>query len=188
MVSVAILLDDTVDILDTHLRRANEANRHNKSRPKTSIVIGVVALLVVAVVSFAVSNKIAPVSSGFWGPINESDGVAIKGYDPVGYHLAGKALPGSEEITTEWKGSVWRFVSEDNRSAFQSDPDRYSPAYGGFCGTAVSNGFTADVNPQVWNVEEGRLFLFNGDDPKADWVGGLGSGVIATGDTNWATR
>jgi hypothetical protein len=56
-----------------------------QSRPKTSIAIGALALIVAIVVTFVVANKIAPVSSGLWGPVNESDGIAIKGYDAVSY-------------------------------------------------------------------------------------------------------
>jgi hypothetical protein len=150
--------------------------------------MALLVLLIVAIGSFVISNKIAPVSSGYWGPINESYGVAIKGYDAVAYHTSGKALPGSESLTREWMGSTWRFVSDDNRSEFRSAPDRFAPAHGGFCGLAVSSGFTADTKPQAWHIAEGRLFLFNDEDPKADWVASLQSGVIATGDANWATR
>ena len=60
-----------------------------KSRPKTSIGVGALAALLAIVVIFAVTYKVAPVSSGWWGPINESSGIALKGYDPVVYHTEG---------------------------------------------------------------------------------------------------
>lgn len=65
----------------------------------------------------------------------------------------------------------------------QRKPGDVCPLYG-----AVSHGFTADIEAQAWHIAEGRLYLFNGADPKADWVTALGSGVIATGDANWASR
>lgn len=36
---------------------------------------------VIAVVAFVVSNKVGPVGSGWWGHVNETEGVAIRGYD-----------------------------------------------------------------------------------------------------------
>lgn len=153
-----------------------------------SAVLSLGVLLVIAVSAFAITMKIAPVSSGWWGPINEDDGIALKGYDAVGYHQSQQALPGSEAITFHWEGVTWRFTSEENRTAFAQDPQRYAPQYGGFCATAVSAGVTADIEPGSWQIVEGKLYVFNGEDPKQSWREELDSGIIARGDANWATR
>ncbi len=146
--------------------------------------VGVVLALVAAL---ATINKIAPVSSGLWGPINETDGIAIAGYDPVSYHT-GKPQAGSADLSWEWGGAMWHFSSADNLAAFRQDPQAYAPQYGGFCATAVSSGFTAAVEPEVWHIDNGRLYLFNGDSPRADWLADLGAGVIPRGDANWQKR
>ena len=155
------------------------------------IISGIVAgaaLLVIVIGTFAVTNKIGPVASGWWGPINEISGVALKGYDAIAYHQSNKAIPGSDSITSTWSGVTWHFATESNRNVFTSDPARYAPQYGGFCATAVSSGFTADIKPQAWQIVEGKLYVFNGKDPMASWVGEIPSGVISRGDENWATR
>jgi hypothetical protein len=97
-------------------------------------------------------------------------------------------MPGSAAIDFDWGQVEWRFASEANRLAFQNDPQRYAPQYGGFCATAVSNGFTAEIEPDVWHVADGRLFLFNGEGSRADWLAALGSGLVEQGDVNWAKR
>ena len=36
---------------------------------------------------------------------------------------------------------------------------RYAPQYGGYCAWAVSQGYTADGDPENWTIVDGRLFL-----------------------------
>ena len=69
-----------------------------------------------------------------------------------------------------------------------ANPARYAPRYGGFCATAVSAGFTADVKPEQWQVHDGKLYLFADADPKEDWIAARDDGVIDRGDENWASR
>ena len=159
-----------------------------KSRPKTSVGVGVLASLLAIVVIFAVTYKVAPVSSGWWGPINESSGLALKGHDPVVYHTEGAAKPGLASITHRWKDITWQFASNGNRSLFVANPARYAPRYGGFCATAISAGFTADIKPKQWHVHDGKLYLFADADPKEDWIAALDDGVIDRGNENWAGR
>ena len=88
-------------------------------------------------------------------------GIAIKGYDPVAYHQDGKPVKGSDEYEYTWKGAKWRFASAEHRDLFEADPDRYAPRYGGYCAWAVSQGYTASVNPQnAWSIVEGKLYNF----------------------------
>ncbi len=52
-------------------------------------------------------------------PINKtSDGVAIKGYDPVAYFIDGKPVSGSGEFEYVWMGAKWHFASAENRDLF----------------------------------------------------------------------
>ena len=93
-------------------------------------------------------------------------GIGIKGYDPVAYFSAGRAVKGSEAHTAEHGGVVWRFASAANRDAFLAEPARYTPQYGGFCAWGVAEkGRLFDVDPQNgWTIHGGRLYLnFNAD-------------------------
>ncbi len=96
-------------------------------------------------------------------------GLAVGGYDVVSYHLEDDARLGAIEYESEYESFRYRFVSADNLKRFQMDPERYLPAYGGYC----AYGFALDpetsggwkpgpypVDPESYLVEDGRLLLF----------------------------
>ena len=86
-------------------------------------------------------------------------GLAVKGYDPVSYHT-GEALKGSETITADHDGMQFRFVSEANRAAFEANPAKYMPAYGGWCAWAMLEGDKVDINPDRYKIINGQTYLF----------------------------
>lgn len=66
-------------------------------------------------------------------PVNAtSDGVAIKGFDPVAYFTEGRPVMGSKEFEYAWMGAKWRFSRADYRDIFAKDPGQYAPQYGGY--------------------------------------------------------
>ena len=85
--------------------------------------------------------------------------LAIEGYDPVAYFTIGKPVEGSAEHTYEWMGGTWRFSSQEHLRLFVADPERYAPAYGGWCAWAMANGKYAESDPRQWAIHEGRLYL-----------------------------
>ena len=123
-----------------------------KSHPKSSIALGIVLVLVLAVVAFAWTKKIAPASWGLFGEINASGGVAIEGYDPVAYFAAGEAKKGNPEYTYRWKEVSWQFVSDENRKLFEANPEKYAPQHGGYCALAADSGVTAASDPTAWAI------------------------------------
>ncbi len=112
-----------------------------------------------------------------------SDGVALKGYDPVAYFTGGEPVKGSEEFQTTWSGAIWRFSSAANRELFSQDPEKYAPQYGGYCAYAVSKGHTAGVSPKAWKVVDGKLYL-NHRFAKGKFDKDV-KGAIARADENW---
>ena len=64
-------------------------------------------------------------------PVFQRSGAAIHGYDPVAYFEAGEPVKGKPRHEAEWNGAKWRFASAANRDAFEADPERYAPQYGG---------------------------------------------------------
>ncbi len=66
---------------------------------------------------------------------------------------------GNPGISHSWNGAVSYFANQRNRSAFVSAPEKYAPAYGGYCAYAVANGYTAATDPEAWSVVDGRLLL-----------------------------
>lgn len=112
------------------------------------------------------------------------DGVAIAGADPVAYFTEGAYVPGSAEFTHEWSGTTWQFASAENRDEFASNPAQYAPQYGGFCAWAVSEGYTAPIDPTAWKIVDGKLYLNYDQRIQARWERDI-PGNIARADSNW---
>ena len=62
----------------------------------------------------------------------DKSGVAIKGYDTVAYFTEGHPVKGKKEFEFTWQDARWRFSSAANRALFATNPERYTPKYGGF--------------------------------------------------------
>ena len=93
-------------------------------------------------------------------PIQQNkQGVAIEGYDPVAYFTDGKPVKGDPKLKQEWGGSTWLFASAAHRDLFAQSPEAYAPQFGGYCAYAVSEGYTAKIDPQAWKVVDGKLYL-----------------------------
>jgi hypothetical protein len=92
-------------------------------------------------------------------PINVEKGAAIEGYDPVAYFETGVPTKGSPGVTFEWQGATWRFASRSHRDKFAAAPEQFAPQYGGYCAWAVSQGKTAEIDPEAWEIVDGKLYL-----------------------------
>lgn len=88
-----------------------------------------------------------------------ADGLMIEGYDPVAYFLDQKPVKGKRSISTEFNGATYLFVSKDNLATFLSSPERYAPAYGGWCSYGVRVGKKFRIDPNAWKIVDNRLFL-----------------------------
>jgi YHS domain-containing protein len=90
----------------------------------------------------------------------DGNGLAMKGYDPVSY-FSGNPLKGSKNIVTLHEGVIYRFNTMYNKEKFLSDPEKYSPAYGGWCAYAMGDsGEKVEVNILTYKIKNDRLFLF----------------------------
>ena len=116
------------------------------------------------------------------GEINvDSDSVAIKGFDAVAYFTMSDAVPGSRNFAHTWLGAKWQFANEKHRDLFASNPISYAPQYGGYCAFGVSFGRRgADIDPKVWQIIDGKLYLNYGPENK-----GSAKELIARADANW---
>jgi len=66
-------------------------------------------------------------------PVFQDGGAAIRGYDPVAYFNEDGPVKGSPENSFSYQGATWQFASAENRNKFAADPEKYAPAYGGYC-------------------------------------------------------
>ena len=117
-------------------------------------------------------------------PVFSHRGKAIRGYDPVAYFTAGKPVEGKPLFTHVYEGATWQFASAENRDAFAADPERYAPQYGGYCAWAVSQGYTASIDPDAWKIEDGKLYLNYSQSVQRRWARDI-PGNVAKADRNW---
>ena len=68
-------------------------------------------------------------------------------------------MKGKRAHRVEWKGATWSFASAGNKELFEGDPEKYAPKYGGYCAWAVSQGYTASIDPDAWSLVDGALYL-----------------------------
>lgn len=94
------------------------------------------------------------------GNISKS-GLAIDGYDPVAYFIAGKAVEGNKSFPASDGGITYYFSSPKNRDMFKADPAKYKPQYGGWCAYAMgASGEKVEVDPETFKILNGKLYLF----------------------------
>lgn len=118
-------------------------------------------------------------------PVNvNSEGVAIKGYDPVAYFTEKKPVKGVPEFEFVRHGARWRFADSSHREMFSHDPEKYAPRYGGYCAYAVSQGKTADIDPDAWTIFERKLYLNLNKDVRKLWEKDMQK-YIQMADRNW---
>lgn len=152
------------------------------------ILLVVVALVVLTPFILFYGMKISPLSWQLLGPVNESSGLAIKGYDPVAYFHDDSAKKGHQNKGLRVNDSIIYFSSDENKLMFKTFPKRYQPQYGGYCATAVSSGLTADINPEIWHIEAGKLYLFFDESARDDFIARIDQGIIDTADIEWSQR
>jgi YHS domain-containing protein len=112
------------------------------------------------------------------------DGVAIRGTDPVAYFLENQPVAGSPAFAYEWGGATWHFASAENRDRFAADPTAYAPQYGGYCAWAVAQGYTAPIDPNAWQIVDGKLYLNFNRRIQQKWEKDI-PGNVAKADKNW---
>ena len=90
----------------------------------------------------------------------EKSGLAIQGYDPVSYYI-GKPQKGSSNFSSKFNGITYRFVSSKNMDLFKISPEKFEPAYGGWCAYAMgAKGEKVEVDPETFKIVNGKLYLF----------------------------
>jgi YHS domain-containing protein len=127
---------------------------------------------------------LAALAGGSKPAINVTDNLALNGYDAVAYVTDGKPVKGVAHLTTTWSGVVWRFATAEHRDVFHRNPERYAPQFGGYCAWAVAHGYTADGDPEVWTIVDGRLYLNYSKRVQRKWQANIPE-YIQQAQANW---
>jgi YHS domain-containing protein len=125
---------------------------------KILIIASIIAVAGFAGWYFFLKEPVFKATKGFLVNLDDK-GVIIEGYDAVAYFTDGKPVKGIEQFKTEYNGGVYWFASADHLETFKKEPLKYEPQYGAFCGYAVSIGKLRPVNPEIYQIENGRLIL-----------------------------
>ena len=117
-----------------------------------------------------------------------ASGLALEGYCPVAYFAVGKPVKGKREYSVKHNDVWYFFVNEDAKREFESNPEKYLPAYGGWCafGMAIEDKFPVD--PTNFKIVDGRLMLFlknKNIDALKLWNDGDTSELTRKADAHW---
>jgi YHS domain-containing protein len=137
--------------------------------------IFVTVIIAIALITDASAKNLVNVDKG---------GLGLKGHDPVAYFTDNKAVKGDPQFQSSANAVIYYFASGENKAAFDANPAKYEPQFGGFCAWAVSRGYTASIDPHAFQIVDGRLLLQYSlkvrKDFSADTVGNL-----RKADANW---
>ena len=121
--------------------------------------------------------------------VNKS-GIILDGYDVVTYFKKNSPQKGDAKFKTEFEGSTYLFASDENKQEFLKTPQKYVPAYGGWCAYAVAEKQEkVEIDPKSYIIQDGRLLLFyNGfwGDTRAKWLKD-DKDFLKKADTFWPT-
>lgn len=118
---------------------------------------------------------------------NIKKNIGLEGYDPVSF-FDKKPVEGDEKITYSIKGITYLFANQSNLAKFKAAPDKFEPAYGGWCAYAMGEtGEKVKVDPETFKIIDGKLYLFYnfwGNNTLTDWNKNEKT-LKAKADLNW---
>lgn len=136
------------------------------------------SLIFVCFALFASASSVA-LAGGL--PVNA---VAVRGYDVVAYFADSEAVQGSNDFYAVHDGLVYLFKNGEHRTAFIEDPERYLPAFGGYCAMGMVFSKKVQIDPEAWHIEDGKLYLNLSKAVQAHWRKDV-PGNISKATSNW---
>lgn len=117
-----------------------------------------------------------------------SSGLALEGYCPVAYFAVDRAVRGKPKFASTHNDVTYHFVSGDAKKAFDKNPEKYVPAFGGWCAFGMSVSDKFPVDPTNFKIVDGRLMVFlkNRDvDALKLWNKGNQGKLIRKAEAHW---
>ena len=90
----------------------------------------------------------------------------------------------ARRYTTTYKGGTYRFASAAHKKSFESNPAKYAPQFGGFCGYAASINKLAPIEVEYFQVLHGRLVMQHNEKAWKLWHEDV-EGNLRKADANW---
>ena len=111
--------------------------------------------------------------------------LGLHGVDPVAFIDIGNRIDGAATFTAVHDGVAYYFASRENMNTFKRNPEKYTPAYGGFCTFGVSVAKKFDGDPKYADVNNGKLYVFLNEEIFRMYQKDK-AGTIAKAEKNWA--
>jgi len=127
-------------------------------------------------------EKLAPVPEKLLVLVDDQ-GVGLGGHDPVSY-TKGPPAAGVADQTSDHGGARYRFVSAEDKTAFDGDKATFAPGFGGYCAFAAAQNRLSAADPKVFVIHEGHLLVFTNEDYKTRFAADP-KGNTAKADANW---
>lgn len=89
----------------------------------------------------------------------QKDEVAVEGYDITSY-FNNDLIKGNKEFQSVYQDVVYFFANQSNLNNFEVNPEKYMPAYGGWCAMALCQGKLVQPNPKLYSIIDDKLHLF----------------------------
>lgn len=114
----------------------------------------------------------------------DKNGIAIRGYDPVAFFTQNQPVKGRSEFESKYNGARYLFASAEDKAMFDANPAKYEPQFGGFCAYGASQGHTAPIKIEAWQIVNGRLLMQYDLGVKKDFNKDQ-QGNLQKADRNW---
>lgn len=134
-------------------------------------------LLTATLIAFTLASGIAHAA-------NDNALPAISGYDAVSYFTQKEPVRGSGMNAYRHNGQDYLFASAENLAEFKKNPDKYLPQFGGYCAFGAAMGKKFHVDPTVFSVVDGKLYLNLNKDIQMKWNEKQAQ-LIKDADKNW---
>ena len=99
--------------------------------------------------------------------------IGLNGYSPISYFEEGRPEKGSKHFKSSYEGINYYFTNQSQKATFDKSPNKYVPAYGGWCAFGVSVGGLFRADPENYKIVDGELLVFLNDielDARNLWV------------------
>jgi YHS domain-containing protein len=114
----------------------------------------------------------------------DKDGLALQGYDPVGYFTEHRPVKGDPRFRSTYRGAVYQFAGSQNKALFDGSPAKYEPQFGGYCAYAASIDTISPISVEYWEIVDDRLLLQHNQKAWDAWHKDA-KGNLAKADQNW---
>jgi YHS domain-containing protein len=114
----------------------------------------------------------------------DKHGLALQGYDPVAFFTDQKPVKGTADLQSAYHGGTYWFASAEHKALFDANPQKYEPAFGGYCAYGVSKGHLATIDVNAFQIVDNRLLMQHSDGAR-DGFNQDQKGNLAKADATW---